>query len=324
MVKVAHVGCGYWGKNLVRNFSELGALAAVVDGHGPTRDAMAKTYGVAGRELADVLDDPAIDAVSIATPAETHAQIALAALARGKHVYVEKPLALTLADCDAMIAAAEKAGRVLMVGHLLQYHPIFVAFAQKVREGLIGELRYVYSNRMSLGKFRTEENALWSLAPHDISMVLRLTGASPTVVTAQGAAYVTPGLADWATVQMVFPGGVRGHVQVSWLHPFKEQRLVAVGSDGMLVFEDSEPDWARKLVHYAHRVDLSGRAPEPVKADAAYLEVARGEPLKAECRHFIDCAANGTQPTTDGREGRAVLDVLSRAEAALAHSLAEA
>lgn len=324
MVKVAHVGCGYWGRNLVRNFSELGVLAVVVDGDPATVAAMTQAHGAPGRELADVLADPAIDCVSIATPAETHAQIALAALDSGKHVFVEKPLALTTEDCDRMIAAADEAGRVLMVGHLLQYHPIFVAFAQHVRDGLIGELRYVYSNRMSLGKFRTEENVLWSFAPHDISMVLTVAGAEPIRVEAQGAAYVTPGVADWATVQLAFPGGVRGHVQVSWLHPFKEQRLVAIGSEGMLVFEDSASDWSRKLVHYPHRIDLSGPAPQPQKADAVYLEVPHGEPLKAECQHFIDCAASGARPRTDGREGRAVLDVLARAEAALRRSLSEA
>lgn len=322
MVKVAHVGCGYWGRNLVRNFSELGALAAVVDGHAPTREAMTKTYGVPARDLTDVLADGSIGAISIATPAETHAEVALAALANGKHVFVEKPLALTLGDCDRMIEAADRSGRVLMVGHLLQYHPIFTAFLEHVRSGLIGSLRYVYSNRLSLGKFRTEENVLWSFAPHDISMVLALAGAEPDRVEAQGASYVTPGVADWATVQLAFPGGVRGHVQVSWMHPFKEQRLVAVGSEGMLVFEDSEADWSRKLVHYPHAIDLSGRAPEPRKADALYLDVPRGEPLKAECQHFLDCAAGKATPRTDGREGKAVLGVLAKAEAHLGRYLA--
>lgn len=313
MTKIAHLGCGYWGRNLVRNFAELGVLAAVVDANPEAAAQIGKAHGAPARTFEEVLDDSSIDAVSIATPAETHAALAIRAFERGKHVYVEKPLALTESECSAMIDAAEKAGRQLMVGHLLQYHPIYRKMRQCVADGLIGDLQYVYSNRMSLGKFRTEEDVLWSFAPHDVSMVLGLTGVAPSHVSSQGAAFATPGVADWSTTQLVFPNGVRGHIQVSWMHPFKEQRLVAIGSAGMLVFEDSAPDWDKKLALYPHSIDCSGPVPTPQKGEVEYLVVEKGEPLRAECAHFIECVRDNKAPLTDGHEGREVLEVLVRA-----------
>jgi predicted dehydrogenase len=205
----------------------------------------------------------------------------------------------------------------------MQYHPIFIAMVEKVRGGLIGDLRYVYSNRMSLGKFRIEENVLWSFAPHDISMLLKLADSNVTHVEAQGAAFVTPGIADWCTAQLAFDKGIKGHIQVSWLHPFKEQRLVAIGSKGMLVFEDSLKEWDKKLAFYPHGISTDGPAPVPQSAPVEYLSVPVGEPLKAECQHFITSVEQGTRPVTDGAEGRAVLDVLSQAEARLSAYLSE-
>ena len=321
MTKITQVGCGHWGKNLTRNFSEIGVLAGVVDGDPNTASAMSETYGVAVMTFEEALANPSVDGISLATPAETHASLASRALKAGKHVYVEKPLALKIKDAEALISLADQLDKRLMVGHLLQYHPIFIALRGYVEEGLIGDVQYVYSNRMSLGKFRTEENVLWSFAPHDFSMLLSLVGKDPTVVTAQGASFVTPGIADWATVQFTFPNGVRGHIQTSWLHPFKEQRLVVIGSEGMLVFEDSLPDWDRKLAHYPHKIRIDGPVPVPEKADAIYLEVDTGEPLKDECRHFVESIENGTTPRTDGREGLAVLRALNAAETALQTSL---
>lgn len=316
-IKVAQVGCGYWGKNLARNFAEIGALAAVVDGNPQTAAAMSAQHGAPAMTLDEVLADPAIDGVSFATPAETHAPLAARALAVGKHVYVEKPMALNAAECRAMIADAERAGRVLMVGHLLQYHPIFAALRDLVAAGGIGDLRYIYSNRLSLGKFRVEEDVLWSFAPHDVSMILALGGRKVTDVTAQGAAFVTPGIADMATCQIGFEGGLRAHVFASWSHPFKEQRLVAVGETGMVVFEDSQPEWERKLALYRHRIDTDGPAPVPTAAPAEYIAVPKGEPLKDECREFVAAIAEGRPPRTDGAEGLAVIDVLERASASM-------
>ena len=316
-IKVAQVGCGYWGKNLARNFAEIGALGAVVDGNPQVAAAMSAQHGAPVRTLDEVLADPAIAGIAFATPAETHAGLAARALAAGKHVYVEKPMALTAAECRAMIADAARAGRVLMVGHLLQYHPVFAALRDLVASDGIGGLRYLYSNRLSLGKFRVEEDVLWSFAPHDISMILALANRPVAEVSAQGAAFVTPGVSDMATCQIGFEGGLRAHVFASWSHPFKEQRLVAVGETGMAVFEDSAPDWDRKLALYRHRIDSSGPVPVPTAAPADYVAVPKGEPLKEECREFVAAIREGRAPRTDGAEGLAVIDVLERASAAM-------
>jgi len=321
MTKIVQIGCGHWGKNLTRNFAEIGALAGIVDGHPETAAKMSESYGVPVLTFEDALADPSVDGISLATPAESHAALATRALNAGKHVYVEKPLALEVSDAEALVALADKLDKRLMVGHLLQYHPIFIELRKQVEAGLIGDVQYVYSNRMSLGKFRVEENVLWSFAPHDFSMLLSLVGQEPSGVTAQGGSFVTSGIADWCTVQFSFDNGVRGHIQTSWLHPFKEQRLVVIGSEGMLVFEDSLPEWDKKLAHYPHAIRTEGPAPVPEKADAIYLEVAKGEPLKDECRHFVDCIETGKTPRTDGREGLAVLRALDAAEAALQASL---
>ncbi|WFL78706.1 Gfo/Idh/MocA family oxidoreductase [Altererythrobacter arenosus] len=320
-IRVAQVGCGYWGKNLVRNFSELGVLASVTDREAAVQAAMSADFRVAGLSWAEVLRAPEIDAVSLATPAGEHASMAAEAIAAGKHVFVEKPLALCSREAERLIEQARLAGRILMVGHLLQYHPIFLRLKQMVDEGALGVINYIFSNRMSLGKFRTEENVLWSFAPHDVSMILSVLGEEPEIVTAQGAAFVSPGIADWVTMQMAFPGGARGHVQVSWASPYKEQRLVVLGDGGMAVFDDAETDWGRKLALYRHRIDKSGPVPTPLKSEVEFLEVERDEPLKAECRHFIEAIATKSPPQTDGNEGLRVLKVLERGEAALRMSL---
>lgn len=313
--KVAVLGCGYWGKNLVRNFAELGALAAVSDPHAETAAREAEKNHVPARTPDEIFADPAIHGIATAAPAELHAEIALKALAADKHVFVEKPLALTRKDGEAMVAAAERAGRVLMVGHLLQYHPAFEALLAAVKGGRIGALRYAYSHRLSLGKLRVEENVLWSFAPHDVSMLLALFGAAPETVEGRGGAFVTKGVEDEYRLDMTFKGGGRAHVFASWLHPFKEHRLVVVGETGMIVFEDSATDPKQKLRLYAHGVNRSGRAPEPVKAEAEPLAYGAAEPLKQECAHFLDCIRTGARPRTDGREAAAVLDVLLRAGA---------
>lgn len=315
--RIAHVGCGYWGKNLARNFAELGALEAIVDDHRETAERISEATGARIASLDEVLADPAIDGISFATPAETHAALALRALESGKHVYVEKPVALSPSHAEKLIEVAAAQDRRLMVGHLLQYHPIFRKMREMVRSGAIGELSYVYSNRMSLGKFRVEENVLWSFAPHDVSMILSLVDADCVGVTAQGAAIVTPGIEDWALLQLRFANGLKGHIQTSWLHPFKEQRLVAIGSEGMLVFEDSAPDWDSKLRLYRHRIDRDGSVPVPHPAAAEAIAVEKSEPLRNECQHFLDCIANGATPLTDGAEGLAVLNVLRSASDAL-------
>lgn len=312
--RVAQIGAGHWGKNLARNFAELGALAAIVDGHPETAVREATRNGVPVSTLDEVLADPDIAGVSIAAPAEHHASLALKAFASGKHVFVEKPLALTLEDSRAMCEAADKAGRILMVGHLLQYHPAFETLLAMVRLGEIGTLRYAYSNRLSLGKLRIEENALWSFAPHDLSMLLALFNARPETVSGGGNGWITPGLEDQYRLDMTFSGGARAHVFASWFHPFKEHRLVVVGESGALVFEDSAKSAEDKLLLFRHTVERRGAVPEAVKADAERVAFPADEPLKRECQHFLDCCATGEKPRTDGREALAVIETLLRAE----------
>lgn len=321
MAAIVHVGHGYWGKNLARNFHELGHLAAVVDPDTRAAQAAADAYGVRALSLEAALADPDIDAVSLASPAILHYTQTKAALEAGKHVYVEKPLSLDIAEADKLRALAVARGLTLMVGHLLQYHPVYLALRGMVEAGELGRLLHVYSNRLSLGKFRTEENVLWSFAPHDISMILGLIGEEPDAVTAQGTAAFTPSIADLVSAQMRFPSGTRAHVLVSWMHPFKEQRLVVIGDKAMAVFEDSQPNWEDKLMLYPHAIDCDGSVPNPLKADARRVSVERAEPLKQECRHFVHCIETGTPPRTDGCEGLAVLRVLDAAERALAENL---
>lgn len=308
------VGCGHWGKNHVRNFAELDALAAVVDPSEELASKFAKQYSVKALSYDEVMADKGIDAVVIAAPAELHCKLALAAFEAGKHVFVEKPISLTLEDGEAMRDAAAKAGKVLMVGHLLQYHPAFVALRKLVQSGGLGDIHYAYSHRCSLGKFRVEENALWSFAPHDVSMLLALFGQAPDQVEGRGGAFVTEGIEDECRLDMTFPGGGRGHVFASWLHPFKEHRLIVVGSTGMAVFEDSEPAPKDKLRLYRHTIDTSGPVPVPSKAEAEPIPYDEGaEPLKSECAHFLSACAGEHPALTDGDEALRVLDVLLKA-----------
>lgn len=321
-LKVAVIGCGHWGKNLVKNFANLGALGAVHDPHDETAQKFANEYGVPAKSWDEILGDAEIDGVVIAAPAVLHAKLVLEAFDAGKHVYVEKPLALTVEDAEKVQQKAMETGKTLMVGHLLQYHPVFVKLRSMVEAGELGNLQYIYSNRMSLGKFRSEENVLWSFAPHDISMILSLAGEAPQSVDAFGGSYMLEGIADNCLVKMSFANGVKGHIQTSWLHPFKEQRLVVIGDKAMAVFEDTKP-WAEKLALYPHEIDASTVPFTPNKKDVVYVDVAEDEPLKCECQHFLDAMQNGATPRTDGEEGLRVLSVLERAEAALQQSLEE-
>ncbi|MFP5318010.1 MAG: Gfo/Idh/MocA family oxidoreductase [Acidimicrobiia bacterium] len=314
---VAVVGCGRWGRNLVRNFAALDALAAVVDTDVAAAAGMAERYGVPAVELDVALKDPGVDALVVAAPAPTHGHIAAQALRSGKDVFVEKPLALRLDDAEELCRLAGEGRRVLMVGHLLQYHPAFLALERLVHEGALGDVRYLYANRLNLGRFRREEDTLWSFAPHDVSMILSLVGPDPVDVWATGGSYLNPGTADVTTTHLRFEGGVRAHAFVSWLHPFKEQKLVVVGSEAMAVFDDGR-DWAWKLRLFRHGIGWRDGVPEPLPAEAEAVPVEPAEPLELECRHFLACVSARSTPRTDGREGVRVLRVLDAAARSLA------
>jgi predicted dehydrogenase len=259
---VAVIGCGSWGKHLVRNFYNLGALAMVCDmtptGQGTAR-ALAPQAEVVS-SLAAVLHAP-VAGVVIATPAETHYELVKQAFAAGKDVFVEKPLALTYEQGAHLIRLAETYERILMVGHVLEYHPAILRLYALIQQGILGKVQYIYSNRVSLGKVRREENILWSFAPHDVAVILRLMGSLPFQVAAYGGSYVQPNIADVTVTHLLFENGVRAHIHVSWLHPFKEQRLVVIGSRQMASFDDV----AKRLVLYDQRVELKEGEPAPIQ-----------------------------------------------------------
>jgi UDP-2-acetamido-3-amino-2,3-dideoxy-glucuronate N-acetyltransferase len=316
-MKLAVLGHGHWGRNLVRVFHQLGALAVVCDASDAARTEVTAKYPNVRVEAdsAAVFADTALDAVVIATPAETHAALATAALEAGKHVFVEKPLALRSSEAARVVALAESRRRTLMVGHLLRYHPAILKLKELCAAGELGRLEYVYSNRLNLGKVRREENALWSFAPHDVSVLLHLTESLPLQVSTTGGTYLQPNIADVTVSNLQFDHGVRAHIFVSWLHPFKEQKLVVVGAKKMAVFDDVAAQ--NKLLLFDKTIALVDgnfqvKRPEgvPVPFDAA-------EPLVNECRHFLDCVRDGTTPATDGYEALRVLLVLQACQKSL-------
>jgi len=317
---LALVGAGYWGKNLARCLRGLGVLHTLCDRSAATLAAYGQDYsGVRKIEsYDDVLADPVIRKVAIAAPAALHYSLARKALIAGKDVLVEKPLCLLPAEAAELIALAERNGCILMVGHLLQYHPYVREMQRRIAAGELGRVQYLTSNRLNLGKIRQEENSLWSFAPHDISVILSLTGNHlPKRVRCVGECYLTPKVADTTLTTLQFDEGVRAHVFVSWLNPFKEQKLTVVGSRGMIVFDDTKP-WAEKLVlHQDYLTWTGGRTPVPNKAQGQAIVVAEEEPLRQECLHFLDCCANRAQPRTDGAEGMRVLQVLDAAQRSL-------
>ena len=315
---VAVIGSGYWGKNLVRNFSQLGALRLICDKDETLLARFKEQYSGVDTCLAlnDVLSREDIHGLVIATPAETHYTLSREALFAGKDVFVEKPMALQEQEAEDLIDIASRLKRVIMVGHLLQYHPVFVRLKEIVASGQLGRINYIYSNRLNLGKIRREENILWSFAPHDISMILSLVGENPSSIVATGGNYLHREIADVTTTHLEFPSGVRAHIFVSWLHPFKEQKLVVVGDQKMAVFDDTQP-WPDKLLLYPHEIKWRNNIPVPAKAQPERLDIPQDEPLRSECEHFLSCMSNGRRPITDGFEGLRVLKVLNASQRSL-------
>src|SRR6266568_448565 len=315
-IKVAVVGVGYWGRNIVRNFHELGALALLCDADRSIEEGCRHEYESVRfcRDFSVVLSDPSIAAVALATPAATHYEMAKAALEAGKDVLVEKPLAIDVKQGEDLVELAASKRRILMVGHILRYHPAVLKLQELIQEGALGQINYLYSNRLNIGKIRTEENILWSFAPHDISVMLALLNESPTRVYSQGGAYLSRDVSDVTLSHFEFPSGVQAHIFVSWLHPFKEQRLVVVGSEKMAIFDDTAE---HKLVLYPHKVEWRNRMPAAVKAKGEIVDLEDREPLRAECQHFLDCVESRTSPVSNGEEGLRVLRVLDACQRAL-------
>ncbi len=318
-MKIAVVGCGYWGKNLVRNFAELaGAANIIVCDSDKARLKEAKSIYPSIQVTAnflDILNDKSIGAVAISTPAVTHYQLVKKFILSGKDVFVEKPLSLTVEEGMELVKLSEKEKRILMVGHLLEYHPGILKLKELVDAGELGRINYIYSNRLNLGKIRREENILWSFAPHDISVMLLLLNEMPLSISAHGGNYLHKKVADVTISSLEFKSGAKGHIFVSWLHPYKEQKLIVVGDKKMAVFDDvTEKD---KLLLYNHKIECIAGVPVSRKEEAEIVEFTASEPLKEECRHFIECVKKRSRPKTDGENGVRVLRVLQACSSSL-------
>jgi UDP-2-acetamido-3-amino-2,3-dideoxy-glucuronate N-acetyltransferase len=317
---IAVIGAGYWGKNLVRNFHQLGVLKTICDGAQSIREEMTKAYPdvVVTDNINEVLKDTDIKGIVIAAPAALHYDIAEKALHAGKHVFVEKPLSLNHADGEKLVELAEVRKKIIFVGHILHYHAAVIKLKEMIKAGKIGRLQYIYSRRLSFGKIRREENILWSFAPHDISIILSLTGEEPSYVDSVGNNFLHAQIADVTMTNLKFPSGIGAHIFVSWLNPYKEQKLVIVGSSGMLVFDDTEPI-ETKLVLYPHTIDWQNGLPVPHKAESIPIDLKDiwEEPLKAECKAFLTAIETNTKPITSGEEGLRVLNILERSQQSL-------
>ncbi len=316
-------GLGYWGPNLARNFAAVPGceLAWCCDSSEQARERLAPLFPRRAlyAQLDDLLADPALDAIALATPVPTHGQLAVKVLQAGKHCFVEKPLAQSVADAEMALDAAERSGRVLMVGHLLEYHPGLVALKELADGGELGErLYYIYGNRLNLGKLRADENALWSLGAHDVSVVLALAREEPCELAAHGESYVQEGVEDVVFCFMRFPSGLSAHLHLSWLDPHKERRFTVVGSQRMATFDDMALEG--KLTVYDKGFDEGARGYGEYitrTGDIFCPRIPNAEPLRVECEHFVECIRYGKQPRSDGASGLRVVRVLEALQRSL-------
>jgi len=324
-VRLGVVGLGYWGPNLARNFDSLAGceLAWCCDEQQPRRDRLAQVHRSTRftARFEDLLEDPALDAIVLVTPVPTHAALVQRVLAAGKHCFVEKPLAQSAADAEAVVRAAQQAERIVMVGHLLEYHPGVRLLKEILDSGELGESRYIYGNRLNLGQLRSEENALWSLGAHDVSVVLALAGEEPTELVAHGECYMQEGIEDVVFAFMRFPSGLAAHLHLSWLDPHKERRFTVVGSKRMATFDDMELE--RKLTIYDKGFDEKADSYGEYITRAGEIRCPRvpnAEPLRLECEHFLECIREGRAPRSDGESGLRVVRVLEGLQRSLDRS----
>jgi predicted dehydrogenase len=325
-VTVGVVGLGYWGPNLARNFDLLpeADLRWICDSSDEARARvqaqLPEARGTASFD--DMLDDPELDAVVVATHVPSHADLAVRALEAGKHCFVEKPLALTVADAERVVAAAEASGRTLMVGHLLEYHPGLEKLKEIADSGQLGDIHYIYSNRVNLGKLRADENALWSLGAHDVSVVLRLAGnEEPLEVNAVGESYMQPGIEDVVFCYLRFRSGLAAHLHLSWLDPHKDRRFTVVGSKKMATFDDMELERKVTIYDKGFDQDFSSYGEYIARSGEAWNPaISNEEPLRIECRHFVECIQTGSQPRSDGASGLRVVRVLESLQQSLEES----
>jgi predicted dehydrogenase len=314
-VRVAVAGLGYWGPNLARNMGAIKGCEVtwLCDASEQARERLAPAFPGAGTtgDLADVLADAEVDAVVLATPVPTHADLAVAVARAGKHCFVEKPLATNAADAERAVAAAAEASRILMVGHLLEYHPAVARLKELISSQELGELYYFYGNRLNLGKIRADENALWSLGAHDVSVALHLIDEEPVECQAHGASYVREGIQDVVFCYLRFPSGTVAHLHLSWLDPHKERRITVVGSQKMATFDDMQIEGKLTVYDKGFDEDTSSWGEYIARTGDIYSpRIPNTEPLRLECEHFIDCIRTGKTPRSDGQSGLRVVRVL--------------
>ena len=323
MIKVGLVGLGYWGPNLARNFEDLGELAWICDLNADLLDRYGARYPQAKTtdRFDDLLEDSSLEAVIIATPVPTHAELARRALSAGKHVFVEKPPALSAGEADELVALAEERDLVLLPGHLLLYHPAVAKLRELIDSGELGEILYVYGNRQNLGQIRKDENALWSLGVHDLSVILHLVGEEPSEVWARGESFIHEGVEDVVFCYLRFPSGVVAHMHLSWLDPHKMRKLTVVGRHKMAVFDDMELE--RKVTVYDKGTEQRAESYGEWRTrtgDIYIPKIPNDEPLRLECRHFLSLVAGDGDRRAPARDGAAVVRVLEQ----LQHSLERA
>ena len=321
-IRVGVVGLGYWGPNLARNLAMIEGceLAWLCDADEGARAKLASAFpgARASGDLEQLLSDPELDAVALATPVPTHARLAARVLDADKDCFVEKPLATTVADAQLAVDAAKRSGRVLMVGHLLEYHPAVTRLKRMVDEGELGSLFYLYGNRVNLGKLRAEENALWSLGAHDVSVVLHLIGEEPVECVAHGECYVRDGVQDVVFCYLRFPSGQVAHLHLSWLDPHKERRITVVGSKRMATFDDMRTQGKLTVYDKGFDEDASSWGEYITRAGESFSpRISNAEPLRLECEHFIECVRTRATPRSDGANGLRVVRVLEQLQNSL-------
>ena len=316
-IQIAVIGCGMWGRNIARNCASLNVLHAVVD-HNPDRAAeFAQSFASRAASFEEICADKAVQGVMISASAAAHEPLAIAALQAGKHVFIEKPMALTLTSAEAIREAAKSAGRQVMIGHLIRYHPAFTELLTQVQNGAIGRIRHIQANRLAMGRIRNTESALFDLCPHDLSLILALTGSLPTDVVCHGAAHITPGVVDLLSTGLGFAGGITAGMMTSWVNPIKEHRLIVTGQTGSLMFDDTKP-WPEKLTLFSDQITQAGELFVVERASPIHLPVDEKEPLKEEVLAFIEVCRTGQPALTDADEGVRVQSVLEQMTACLA------
>ena len=317
-INIAVIGCGMWGRNIARNCAKLGVLTYVVDESAEKADEFAQTFSANSADFSAVCADQAIHGIMISASAKAHELLAIEALNAGKHVFVEKPMSLTLASAKAMNKAAMRAGRQLMIGHLIRYHPGFIELLAQVREGAVGKLRHIQANRLAMGRIRNTESALLDLCPHDLSLILELTGSLPTRVVCFGAAHITPGIVDVLSTGMGFANGVSADMTTSWINPIKKHELIVTGQTGSLMFDDTKP-WPEKLTLFTDHITQAGEMFVVERDNPIHLPIEEKEPLKEEILAFIQVCQTGQPAPTNGDEGVAVQTVLEQMTVCLRH-----